>query len=326
MMNGTTIVDRLLVTHRLKLPDSGVPRFGIGNNPVPTKNRGSLRLDTCLREVAIELIPEGGSKAPAFDKAEILTGVNAYRLLLEIATGLRSAIPGETNVFGQFRRAWQTFLNDGYPATVAGLTPVIHRLFNDTKTVRKNWLEGVGGTSYGSLVRRLIEPRRQDRVLFVGAGELMQSMLPLFEKYRLGIWNHRIIKPITATVDFIFPPGHGRRAAIWADHVILTTPRDPQNDRNWHAWLRNAHPRTVIHLGHRHTRQPDWGPGIDWEPGIAAFDLDDIFALRREQDDYRSNRLDSARAACTNLANLLHEEIKFAHRQDAAPGANLVAA
>ena len=314
------MVNRLMVTHRLKLSDGGVPRFGIGNIPSPTNNRGSLRLDTCLREVAIELISERGSKAPAFDNAEILTGVNAYRLLLEIATGLRSAIPGETNVFGQFRRAWQAFLNEGHPATAADLTPVIHRLFNDTKTVRKNWLEGVGGTSYGSLIRRLIEPRRQDRVLFVGAGELMQSMLPLFEKYQLGIWNHRIVKPMPATVDFIFPPGHGQRAATWADHVILTTPRDLHNDQNWQAWLHKAHPRTVVHLGHRHTRQSDW------DPGIAVFDLDDVFALRREQHDYRSNKLDSARAACANLANSLHEEIKFVHRQNAAPGANLVAA
>jgi len=326
MMNGTTMVDRLVVTHRLKLPDDDVTRFGIGNDSASAMNRNALQLDTCLREVVIELMPESCSIVPAFDDTEILTGVDAYRLLLEIATGLRSVIPGETNVFGQFRRAWQAFLNDGHSAMAAGLTPVIHRLFNDTKAVRKHWLEGVGGTSYGSLVRRLIEPRRQDRVLFVGAGELMQSMLPLFEKYRLGIWNHRNIKPMTATIDFIFPPGHGRRAAIWADHVILTTPRDPHNDRNWHTWLRNAHPRTVVHLGHRHTRQPDWDLGIGWQPGIATFDLDDVFAHRREQDDYRSNKLDSARAACANLANLLHEEIKFAHRQDAAPGANLVAA
>ncbi len=326
MMNGSTMIDRLVVTHRRKLPDGSVPRTGIGNNPVPTMSRGSLRLDTCLREVAIELVPEGGSIVSAFDDAEIQTGVNAYQLLLEIATGLRSAIPGETNVFGQFRRAWQAFLSDGQPAAVAGLTPVIHRLFNDTKAVRKNWLEGVGGTSYGSLVRRLIEPRRQDRVLFVGAGELMQSMLPLFEKYRLGVWNHRIIKPMTATVDYIFPPGHGQRAAIWADHVILTTPQNPHNDRNWHTWLRNAHPRTVVHLGHHHTGQSDWDLGIDWEPGITVFDLGDVFALRREQDDYRSNKLDSARVACVYLANLLHEEIKFVHRQDAVPGVNLVAA
>lgn len=303
-MNGLPTVDRLLVTHRLKPPAESTPRFGSGNDSAPIMNRGALQLDTCLREVAIELLPEAGSSLPALhgNDREILAGVDAYRLLLEIATGLRSAIPGETNVFGQFRAAWQAFLHDGHPATAAGLTPLIHRLFNDTKTVRSDWLEGVGGSSYGSLVRKLIGPRRQDRVLFVGAGELMRSMLPFFGKFRLGVWRHRDVKPMAATVDYVFGPEDGRRAASWADHVILTTPRDQHNDQIWHAWLSRAHPRTVVHLGHRCSDRIDWGPGI------AAFDLDDIFALQREQNDARSGKLDRARAACAMLASALHDE------------------
>jgi hypothetical protein len=292
-MNNTPIIERLTVTHRLKSPD------GI----TPVTNTNALRLDTCLREVVIEWLPKERSCPPVFGDAERIRGVDAYRLLLEIATGLRSAVPGETNVFGQFRHAWHTFLEDGHPNHTTDLMPVMRRLFDDTKTVRQHWLEGIGGASYGSLVRRLIEPDKRDRVLFVGAGELTRSMLPLFGKYRLAVWNHRPHPSLSTNVDTIFAPGYGRQAADWADHVILTTPRDPHNDRAWQAWLKQARPRTVVHLGHRRT---DWNLGIDWDPGIAAYSLNDVFLLRRDRDDYRSKRLDRAQAACASLANLLH--------------------
>jgi len=293
-MNNTPIIECLSVTHRLKSPD--------GRTPVT--NTSALRLDTCLREVVIEWLPGERSGLPVFGDTECLHGIDAYRLLLEIATGLRSAVPGETNVFGQFRRAWHAFIEDGHPTRATDLMPIMQRLFDDTKTVRKRWLEGVGGASYGSLVRRLIEPDKRDRVLFVGAGELTRSMLPLFGKYRLALWNHRTHASLAANVDTVFAPGHGQQAAGWADHVILTTPRDAQNDQAWQAWLQHARPQTVVHLGHRRT---DWGLDIDWDPGIAAYNLNDVFLLRRERDDYRSKRLDRAHAACANLASLLQD-------------------
>ena len=123
--------------------------------------------------------------------AEVRFGPDAYRFVLEITTGLRSAIPGETNVFGQFRNAWQDFRRDGPAARITRLAPLVHRLSNDTKAIRREHLHGIGGASYGSLVRRLIAPARADRILFVGAGNLAQSMLPFFDNYELGIWNHR---------------------------------------------------------------------------------------------------------------------------------------
>ena len=293
-MDDIPIIERLSVTHRLKSPDC----------IAPVTNTSALRLDTCLREVIIEWLPEERSGLPVFGDTERLRGIDAYRLLLEITTGLRSAVPGETNVFGQFRRAWHAFLEDGHPTRATDLMPVMQRLFDDTKTVRKRWLEGVGGASYGSLVRRLIEPGKRDRVLFVGAGELTRSMLPLFGKYRPALWNHHPYPSLSTSVATVFAPGHGQQAANWADHVILTTPRDAQNDRAWLAWLQQARPRTVVHLGHRRT---DWDLGIDWNPGIAAFNLNDVFLLQRERDDYRSKRLDRAHAACASLAKLLHD-------------------
>lgn len=295
-MNGTTI-ERLRVTHRLKPPGGGTP----------LAHAGGLRLDTCLREVVIDLRADG-APAIATDGAERLCGPDAYRLLLEIATGLRSSIPGETNVFGQFRRAWQAFAVAGGPEA-AGLAPVIDCLFGDAKTVRRQWLEGVGGTSYGSLARRLVAPGRGDRVLFVGAGDLARSMLPLFGKCRLGLWNRGPFVPPPVPLDAVFAPGDGQRAAAWADHAILATPPAPPNDHAWHARLCAARPRSVVHLGHRDC---GWGLGLDWPQGTAVFALDDVFALRRERDDRRTAQLERARRACAQLAGRWRADARLA--------------
>jgi hypothetical protein len=316
-MNGSSLIERLLVTHRLKSPDDGMPRSEMSDKSAPMR---ALRLDTCLREVTIELLPAADSSTQAISDPESLNGIDAYRLLLEITTGLRSKIPGETNVFGQFRRAWQTFLNQGHPTTTAGLTPLIHRLCNDTKTVRNNWLKDIGGSSYGSLVRRLIKPCRQDRVLFVGNGELMASMLPLFEKFQLGVWNHHAIKQAPVTVDAVFQPEQGSRAASWADHVILTTPCDQLNDQRWRVWLSHTQPSTIVHLGHRHSTR------FDWEADITAFNLDDVFLLHQQQKAIRSDKLDKAHRACANLTNLLGSEADIYRRQSRLYSAGLVTA
>jgi len=313
------VIDRLQVTHRLKSPVTGLRLARTGSSRVTATNRHAFRLDTCLREITVELRANTDSTV-TIHGTEILHGADAYRLLLEVATGLRSAIPGETNVFGQFRQAWQTFMQDGHPAAAAALSPLMHRLFCDTKTVRSHWLEGIGGSSYGSLVRRLIAPRRPDRVLFVGAGELMRTMLPLFGKFRLGVWNHRIVTSTAPQVERLFSPGHGQQAAAWADHVILTTPCNQRNDRRWRIWLDNANPQTVVHLGRRHA-QP-----VDWPAGVTAFDLDDVFTLQREQAARRSSQLDNARAACAQFARALRRQNRCAQRSGAARGMNRAAA
>lgn len=265
-------------------------------------------MDTCLRQIRIRLMPADTFPAWRSDLQheyrptipELRSGDDAYRFLLEITTGLRSAIPGETNVFGQFKKAWLSFRCAGPTADVARLAPVIHRLIHDTKSVRQKYLEGIGGSSYGSLVRKLIAPRPADRILFVGAGDLARSMLPLFSSHHLGLWNHRNIEAPHGRIECVFLPEQGKRAASWADHVILTTPADSHNDANWQRWLTATRVRTVVHLGHRKSQglvQPRTRCNTP-----ARYDLDDVFALRREQDDLRSDQLMLAQTACRQRA------------------------
>jgi len=283
------------VTHLLK---------SAGESTVPEDTEShAFVLDTCMRHLQIRMAPEHKARELKTEKPEIETpasekqyGEQAYQLLLEVATGLRSAIPGETNVFGQFRQAWQTFQQRADEKTAAGLAPLIEHLFADTKAVRRKWIEGTGGASYGSLVRRLISPQQNDRILFVGAGELTKSMLPFFTRHDIAVWNHRPTKLSDNSITQVFQPDNGQDAASWADHVILTTPDNDLNDQRWQTWIAGADVATVVHLGHRQASHLFWGR----QP--AAYDLEDVFTLRRSQHDHRSEKLAQAQAECMLLA------------------------
>jgi hypothetical protein len=296
-MNSASDIRHLRVTHwspRGHLPDNAGP---------------GLLVDTCLRQVYIDVSPTAkfhdaqlsGQAMPT----ERESGPDAYRLLLEITTGLRSAVPGETNVFGQFKDAWAAFRSRRQPAQVARLAPLMHRLINDTKTIRTEYLHGIGGASYGSLVRRLVTPRPEDRILFVGAGNLAQSMLPFFKLFDVGLWNRSAIDRPPENVTHYFRPEQGHHAARWANHVILTTPPDPTNDGLWCEWI-GASVRTVVHLGYRSNRDRVTGAfPVARKTQIKTYTLDDVFALRQTQAERRSTQLAHARAACRDRAGRL---------------------
>jgi hypothetical protein len=294
-MNSVADINHLRVAHWF-------PRCDFADRPGP-----GLMVDTCLRQLSIDVSPVAkthdararGPSAPT----ERVSGPEAYCLMLEIATGLRSAVPGETNVFGQVKDAWAAFRRDRQPTEVARLAPVMHRLINDTKSIRAQYLNGIGGASYGSLVRRLVKPRPDDRILFVGAGNLAHSMLPFFRHFTVGLWNRSAIDRSPQTVTNVFQPDEGHRAAGWADHVILTTPPDEANDAQWCGWIGQS-VRTIVHLGYSDNQNEAiraFQMGRMRQTEI--YSLDDVFALRQTQAEHRSLQLARARTACSNLAD-----------------------
>ena len=304
-------MNRAPITDRIWIADWPKPRNAETLSPAFRRHlagRGLL-LDTCLRQMWI--VAEPGSSPPAglFDsgtrKPEIRCGSDAYQYALEVTTGLRSSIPGETNVFGQFRKAWNHYRTEASAECVNRLTPFVHRLINDTRAIRRAHLQGIGGASYGTLVRLLMSPRKGDRLLLVGAGDLAHSLLPYFSGLAVGLWNHREIPVRGSTdeqiagVDLLFTPDNAAAAADWAEHVVLTTPPVRSHDDAWRARIETAGARTVVHLGLRA------GLSESWYGCERFFVLDDVFDLRRRQASLRSRRLDRARAACRDAAREL---------------------
>ena len=314
-------MNRAPLTDRIWIADWPKSRNAAALSPAAQRHlagRG-LFLDTCLRQMWI--VAEPGAAPPAFlsdpgiRRPEVRSGSDAYRYALEVTTGLRSSIPGETNVFGQFKKAWNRYRSEARADSLNRLAPFVHRLINDTRAIRTAHLQGIGGASYGTLVRLLLSPRKGDRLLLVGAGDLARSLLPYFSGLTVGLWNHRAI-PVRGPadekipgVDLLFAPDTAADAAGWADHVVLTTTPVRSHDDAWRTRLANAGARTVVHLGLRAGDPESW-------PGCARFFvLDDVFELRRRQASLRSRRLDGARAACRDAAREL-----LTDREPAAAG------
>lgn len=254
-------------------------------------------LETCLRQLAFGIAPRPALETGA--NGELSTGAPAYRLLLEVTSGLRSAVPGETNVFAQFRRAWEQSAQHLRPEDHWHLQPVVHALQADTRALRASHLQGIAGGSYGSLVRELLDLRNDARVLFVGTGELARSMLPLFRAWETAAWNRRApdqhARDRLTSVQRWFASDEADAAAAWATDLVFTTPADAGHDALWRARLSREAPRRLVHLGRRRNDP------LTWPTASASFDLDDVFALAGAREQVRHRQLAEAGSACAAL-------------------------
>jgi hypothetical protein len=295
---------QLLVVHRLK------DAAGHGMDPLTIRQlaKRGLLVETCLRQVCIMmdatdddwLANQSQLNSAINAPTNIMRGRDAYHFLLQTVTGLNSSIPGETNVLGQFRCAWKRWRKDASVKQLRGLNAVMHQLFNDSKWVRHNHLQNTGGASYGSLVRKLLQPKTGAHILFVGAGKFAQRMLPLFAAWETALWNHRLHKGLQNNPGaLIFSPNDAEKAGRWASHLVMTTPADAFNDRLWLELARTSNICHVVHLGQRRA-----DPGI-WQlrPATMTFNnLDDVFELRQQQSLLRDLHVHRARNACKRIA------------------------
>jgi len=294
------VFSQLLVVHRSK----DAAGHGMTRAHKAKLQQHGFFLDTCLRQLAVmdaAHAPEilGMQFCTDDPGIKFYTGNTAYSFLLQTATGLNSSIPGETNILGQFKSAWSRWRAQTTPEQVCRLHATIHRLFSDSRQIRRNYLQGIGGNSYGSLVRKILDPANDSRLLFVGTGKLAHSMLPLFTAFDLRVWNHQSAnKPAIDSCE-LFPATAAKAAAEWATHVVLTTPAETRNDRMW-AELTRGHLPQVVHLGRRRAEPGSWS---DRANTGHYFDLDDIFDLRSEQSSLRSLQIRRARKACEHIAS-----------------------
>jgi glutamyl-tRNA reductase len=87
-------------------------------------------------------------------------------LLLEIVSGMRSPLVGETQVQAQFK----SFLASLDPSTDRDVLRIGQRLLADVKSIRHQHFQGLGTRAYGSLVAARVLPGR--RIALVGTGAL----------------------------------------------------------------------------------------------------------------------------------------------------------
>ncbi len=132
-----------------------------------------MRTIVCFDELQLSHVQ---SKAKLHNiELEILKDAEAYQFLLEVICGLKSEITGETQVLGQFK----TFLagvEKSHPSFFLSHYSLFQSLLQDCKELREKHIQNWGGSSYGSLTRRMIE--NVSHVSVLGNGQLAQSLLP----------------------------------------------------------------------------------------------------------------------------------------------------
>lgn len=300
----------------------------LGQPPVQPSGCGVFFLDSCQRYLWVfsespEFPESYGAPLQSFFEdvpgLELFKGVDAYRFLLRVATGLESQILGETDIFGQLKAAWK---NKKATALDVGVSFWLQKIFEDTKEVRARHLERVGGASYGSLVRKYFENQLGGVTLLVGAGALGASIAPyLLEGENLLVANRNIEKAQALADDLASPVVSvvsidDSEAWARADRVIFCIPADATRDAQRFEWFhynklggKSAGVRRVLHLGCMRAEGGVWTQ----VPG-AAF-LDDLFRLQKSLEDTRSLQLAAAERACDERAKLrgLGNSVSIAH-------------
>jgi hypothetical protein len=287
-------IGNLTVIHRAK----DAAGHGLNTAHEALLRERGLYLNTCLRQLVI-LDDTGCRQALPLSDPELQWFDNhaAYNFLLQTATGLNSSIPGETNILGQFKHAWRTWRAVAPADQAQRLDATMQRLFVDSNKVRAAYLQGIGGNSYGSLVRKLLAPDSTARILFIGSGKLADSMRPMFDACDIAFWNYRAGTDSCRDQLRTFPTDAPQIAAAWATHAVLTTPAEAAIDPEWARLLSGE--QRVVHLGRRRAEP---GPWAGHTGSGQYFDLDDVFDLRSRQSGVRSLQILRARKACEELA------------------------
>ncbi len=246
-------------------------------------------VETCQRHIEINPI----ANAPTGPrKPEVFYGSAAYEFLLEVLTGLRSEVLGETNIYGQFKEAWRRYQVSDNPRLLEWLSPIVQSALADAKLIHQTHLQSIGGTSYGSLLRKLLRPRKDERILFVGSGNLARSLTPFFRQWPSAYWNRREPRTHTGLPVHRFTSTQVLAAAQWADHLVITTPADIRHDQQWLSALSDTPTRSLMHFGRRRAQHLA-------VPSVATcYDLDHLFELQNKQANVRSLGVQQARIAC----------------------------
>src|SRR5882672_3869105 len=304
------VFGQLLVAHQRKQVKSAAGAF----EAFAAKHE-RFTIETCLRRLLIthandSTIANAASAEPA--GVELYRGVDAYDLLLRIASGLESEVPGESEVFGQFKQSWQSYRTD-HAEAARGLDSLMRKLFEDVKEIRSRHLTGLGAATYGGLVRALLGSEADRPTLLIGAGEMSAAILPYLSGRPLYIANRTPERAAALVAGLRRKADHADQIHLiggeldveldaWrtATNVVVCVPPNRERDAaRVQAWTnRAATSGHLLHLG-------KLAPGDSLWAKLDRFaTLADLFALQSANSERRRVQLLHARNACRERAQL----------------------
>ena len=282
------------VFHQLKGVSSGQP---------PETLSRAFFLDSCQRRLWVTL--DSRVEAPGL---ECFEGEDAYEFLLRVACGLESQVIGETDVFGQLKEAWRVFSNAG-GREASSLSPWFQKLFEDTKEIRTRFLHSSGGSTYGSLVRKVLPSRLQGPVLLIGAGRLAADIAPYIAEFGIQVLNRSAVRTEAMISEVrekcpgvsIQMVGSENERQVWSQvgAVIMCVPYGTKEDQIRQELSREYGGKLpILHLGGLCAEAGAWNriEGLEF--------LDALFALEKSQGDLRRLQAERAFRACADRSKL----------------------
>jgi glutamyl-tRNA reductase len=303
------------VRERLHMPEdearataSRLAAEGVEAAVLSTCNRTEIYLaahDTALAASLARGALAARSGLPEAELEEALDerrGVDAALHLFRVAAGLDSLLPGESQILGQVREAYDV-------ASAAGATgPVLNRTFEHAlhagKRVRSE--TGVGTlpaaipVAAAALAERIVGPLRDARILVIGAGKMGALAAGSFVERgaeRVFVANHRIERAEKLAERFggVAVPWDRLVDELVRADVVLASTRCPQvivhaEQVSAAAGSRGGRPLVLI----------DIAVPRDLDPAIAELDachLYDLDALGPEAGEALAGRREEVEAA-----------------------------
>ncbi|MGH9088098.1 MAG: glutamyl-tRNA reductase [Acidimicrobiales bacterium] len=279
----------------------------------------SVVLSTCLRtevyavvdrfhdaveEIRALLAARAGAPLPVVEEhSSVRFDDDVAAHLFAVASGLESAVPGEGEVLGQVRRAWER----AHEERVSG--PVLAELFRHAvqsgKRVRSETAIARGTTSFAHAAVELAEQARPaglggTRVVVAGAGELGAGVVRAITGLPPGrrpaetvVVNRTLSRAAALATDGVRSAGLSELGAVVAGADVLLTAVEAEAHAFGAAVLgdRSARPLLVVDLGL--PRNVD--PAAAAADGCTVLDLDDLRSAVGRAVDERKGEFDQAR-------------------------------
>ena len=256
---------------------------------------GTVLWRTCLREVVF--LDDAAADATSGAR---LAGSDAYALLVEIVSGLRSPLVGETEVQAQFK----TFLASLDPEQHAAIRRLGQQILADAKTIRHRHLQGFGAHSYGRLSAKHIPAGT--RVVLVGTGALAAEILAAAgANVSVDQWGRRDTSAVPAASNVwfsLFSSAHERPITSEAVSVVIAAPAGAADL----AAILGRYTRitTVVDLRAADERAP-------LPVAAPVVTLEDLFAAAEPADAAAARRIDAARLDIKSLARAFDRREEF---------------
>lgn len=241
-----------------------------------------VRFKTCLREIII-------AKSDLPLTTQSLRGFAAVQFMVEVASGMKSPLFGETEVFGQFKKLVKEELELNKNHEIQSFLKESMKI---TKKVRHKYLKNLGESNYCSFCRK--KALGFQSVAVFGTGQMSESLFPWLLKSDkdLSVYSRREINKLAS-----FP---GLDIKAWSEmthHQVLIV-ATPMTSEELSVVIDTLNPSLVIDL-----REDSDANSRVLSSALEYYTLGDVFGQINQQ---REKQIKIKK----NVAQFLDQEIR----------------